>query len=199
MAWVYFTLLVVVDVGGLALAAFTLPGTWLMLAAAAAYAWATKGAYLGWYTLAALLGLTLAAEVLEFVFGGAGAKKAGASKWGILGGLVGAVLGGIFLTLIPVPILGTVAGICVGSFLGAFAVELLLGRTVGQSLRIGFGAFKGRLLGIVSKFTIALGMFALSVVAALGVGGWHKPAGTAKGPTTRTVPSTTISQSQAGR
>ena len=177
-AWTAFILLIVVDLGGLVLCAFTLPGTWLMLGAAAVYAWVTRGAYVAWPTLLVLLGLALTAEVLEFVFGGAGAKKAGASKWGIAGGLLGALLGGIFLTgFIPVPILGTVVGICLGSFAGAFTVELALGKPVGRSVRIGFGAFKGRLLGMVAKFSIGLTMFTLSVVSALGVGPWAKAKG----------------------
>ena len=171
MAWAYLAVLILVDGCGLILAAFTLPGTWLMLGAAAVYALLTHGRYLGWRTLLVLLLVTLAAEVGEFVLGGAGAKKAGATKWGIFGGLVGAILGGIFLTgLIPIPILGTVIGICLGSFAGAFGVELLLGGPVWRSVRIGFGAAKGRLMGIVGKFTVGLGMFALSVAMAWPTG-----------------------------
>ena len=167
MVVVYLLLLVFVDLCGLVLCAFTLPGTWLMLGAATVYALLTRGHYVGWKTLVALLVLALTAEVGEFVLGGAGAKKAGASKWGIFGGLVGAILGGIFLTgLVPVPILGTVIGICLGSFAGAFAVEMLLGQEVLKSLRIGYGAAKGRLMGIAGKVTIGITMFAISLYVA---------------------------------
>jgi uncharacterized protein YqgC (DUF456 family) len=172
MAWLYFTLLLGIDLIGLILAAFTLPGLWLMLGAAAIYAWITHGYYLSFQTLIALLILAVTAEIMELVFGGAGAKKAGASGWGIAGGLLGAIIGGIFLTpLIPIPILGTIIGICLGSFAGAFAVELFLGQPITQSLKIGFGAAKGRLTGIIGKIAIGVVMFLLTIVAGFPIHG----------------------------
>jgi hypothetical protein len=172
MIWLYYLLLLATDAAGLVLAAFTLPGLWLMLAAAAGYAYLTAGHYLGYKTLIALLVLTAGSEVAELFLGGAGAKKAGASKWGILGGLLGAILGGIFLTgFIPIPILGTVIGICLGSFAGAFIVELLLGRPVLHSMRIGYGAAKGRLFGIAGKVTIGILMFLITLWTALPLHG----------------------------
>jgi uncharacterized protein YqgC (DUF456 family) len=200
MAWAYLVLLIVVDLCGLVLCAFTLPGTWLMLIGAAVYAAMTRGHYLGWKTLLALFVLALTAEVGEFVLGGAGAKKAGASKWGIFGALVGAVLGGIFLQgLVPIPILGAVVGICLGSFAGAFAVELFLGRPVWQSVRIGFGAAKGRFMGIVGKVTIGFTMFVLSVYFALPLPSrWRPPPRPTTVPTTRpTTAATTTAATNA--
>ena len=179
LVWLYWVLLLAVDLGGVLLAAFTLPGTWLILGATATYALVTHARHIvGWKSLVVLLGLTVLAEVGEFVLGGAGAKKAGANKWGMFGGLVGAILGGIFLSaFIPFIFpLSTIAGICLGSFLGAFAVELVLGRPVGQSVRIGFGAAKGRFLGIVAKVSIAIAMFLLSVGVAFPRGHARTPA-----------------------
>lgn len=168
MIWVYYLLLLATDAVGLVLAAFTLPGLWLMLAAAAFYAYLTHGYYVGYKTLIVLLILTAGSEIAELFLGGAGAKKAGASKWGILGGLLGAILGGIFLTgFIPVPILGTVIGICLGSFAGAFTIEVLLGQPVLQSMRIGYGAAKGRFFGIAGKVTIGLVIFLITLWTAL--------------------------------
>ena len=174
MLWLYWTcflLLIVVDVAGLLLAAFTLPGLWLMLGGATVYAIATHGHFLSWRTLLVLLALAGSAEVGEFVLGGAGAKRAGATKWGIVGGIVGAILGGIFLSgLIPVPVLGTVAGICLGTFAGASGIELALGQSLSQSVRIGVGAAKGRLTGIVGKLIVGLLMIGISLWAALPIG-----------------------------
>ncbi len=177
MAVVYLVILTAVDLCGLVLCAFTLPGTWLMLAAAGVYALLTRGHYLGLKTWLVLLALTLTAEVGEFALGGAGAKKAGATKWGIAGGLLGAILGGIFLTgLVPVPVVGTIVGILLGTFAGAAAVELMLGNDVGRSLRIGLGAAKGRFTGIVLKVTIGVTMFVTSVYFALPLGSrWSPP------------------------
>jgi uncharacterized protein YqgC (DUF456 family) len=164
MVWFYFLLLLITDLCGLALAAFTLPGLWLMLAAAAGYAWLTHALYLGEKTLIALLLLALGAEIAELTLGGAGAKKAGASGWGITGGVIGAIVGGICFTgLIPIiPPVNAIIGICLGSFVGAFGVEFLMGTPMEQSFRIGFGAAKGRLTGIVGKVAIGSVMFVLT-------------------------------------
>jgi uncharacterized protein YqgC (DUF456 family) len=169
--WIYWLVLLVIGLGGLLLAAFTLPGTWLILLGALIYGLLTRFHYVGGWTLAALLLLAVVAEIGEFALGGAGAKKAGANKWGIFGGLVGAILGGIFLSgVLPIVFpISTILGICLGSFIGAFAVELLLGQELWRSVKIGFGAAKGRFLGIVGKFTIALTMFLIALVVALPV------------------------------
>jgi uncharacterized protein YqgC (DUF456 family) len=167
MAWLYFLLLLATDICGLVLAAFMLPGLWLMLAGAAIYAWLTHGNYLSYYTLIALLLLAFAAELSELYFGGAGAKKAGASAWGMGGGLIGAIVGSITLSgLVPVPILGTIIGICLGTFLGAFSIELVLGQPLSQSAAIGLGAAKGRLTGIAGKLGIGGLMMAITFFTA---------------------------------
>jgi uncharacterized protein YqgC (DUF456 family) len=166
MVVLYFLLLLVTDLVGLMLAAFTLPGLWLMVAGAAVYAWLTDGYLLGWRTLIALLLLALIAEIAEIFFGGAGAKKAGASGWGITGGLVGGIVGGICLTgLIPIFILGTIIGICLGCFLGAFAVELLMGQPLTQSVKIGLGAATGKLTGIAGKVIFGLVMMLITFIS----------------------------------
>lgn len=166
MVWIYYLLLVAVDLLGLVLAAFTLPGLWLMLGAAAVYALLTRGQFLGWRVLLILLVVAAVSEIGEIYLGGAGAKNAGASKWGIVGGFVGAIVGGIFLTFVPVPILNHVVGICLGTFLGAFVLELVLGQTLGSSLRIGVGAAQGRLFGIVGKLAAGFAMIVLTAIAA---------------------------------
>ena len=167
MAWLYFLLLMVTDICGIVLAAFMLPGLWLMVGGAAVYAWLTHGHFLSYYSLIALLLMAVAAELSELYFGGAGAKKAGASAWGMGGGLVGAIVGGITLSgLVPVPILGTIIGICLGTFIGAFTIELILGQPLSQSAAIGLGAAKGRLTGIAGKLTIGGLMMTVTFVAA---------------------------------
>ncbi len=193
--WIYWLLLLTVGLGGLLLAAFTLPGTWLILGGATVYSLLTRGEYVGIKTLVVLLLLAIAAEIGEFVLGGAGAKKAGANKWGIFGGLVGAILGGIFLSgLLPIVFpLSTIVGICLGSFIGAFTVELLLGQELWRSVRIGFGAAKGRFLGIVGKFTIAMAMFLLALAAALPS---HRPRPRPKRIAPTTLPTTRLAATQ---
>ena len=121
-------------------------------------------------------------------------KKAGATRWGIGGALVGGILGGLFLTaFIPIPIVGTVIGICLGSFLGAFGIEMVMGQTISQSTRIGLGAAKGRLYGIVSKVGIGIVMFVVTVFAAMPIHGRVVPI-KAKATSTTTMPTTQTTQ-----
>ena len=188
MVVIYFLLLLLTDVCGLILAAFTLPGLWLMLAGAAAYAWLTHGYYLGIKSLIALLVLATIAEIAEVFLGGAGAKKAGASGWGILGAFVGAIVGGIWMTGV-IPILGTIIGICIGSFAGAFVVELLMGQTLSQSAMIGLGAAKGKITGIAGKVMIGLLMMLITFFAAFPIHPTIPPAALTP---TITTPATTM-------
>jgi uncharacterized protein YqgC (DUF456 family) len=166
MDWGYYFLLLLTAVIGLVLTLVTLPGLWLIVGAAAVYAWLTGGVYLGMVPLVVLLAMAAGAEVAELVFGGRGAKKAGGTAWGVGGGLAGGLLGGLLLTpLIPMPVLGTMIGICLGTFLGAFGLELLMGKPVNHSLRIGVGALKGKFAGILGKVLIGMAMFVLVAVA----------------------------------
>ncbi|HLL89273.1 MAG TPA: DUF456 family protein [Tepidisphaeraceae bacterium] len=172
MDWLYYVALWVLMLTGLFLNVLGLPGLWLMVASLAAYAWATGwNVYVGWPAQLALLILALGAEAAEFVAGAAGSKAAGGSKRGMVGALVGGLVGGIVGTgLIPVPIVGTIAGACIGSFIGAGAVELMIGRTKEDSAKIGWGAAKGRLLGIVSKSMFGVTMMIVAGLTALPLG-----------------------------
>jgi uncharacterized protein len=170
MIWldlVYYLALIALLITGLFVNLLGLPGLWLMIAAAAAYAWATRWAHVGWQSLTALLVLAVIAEAVELVAGSAGAKKAGGSKRGMIGAVIGGLLGGFFLTfLVPVLILGTVVGVCLGTFIGALVAELLVGKEMDHSVQIGIGAAKGRLLGTLLKTLFGVAMLIVAVVTA---------------------------------
>jgi len=51
-----------------------------------------------------------------------------------------------------------VLGIIAGPFIGALAGELLYGRTMGTSMKIGFGTLVGFVGGAIGKLIIALAM-----------------------------------------
>jgi uncharacterized protein YqgC (DUF456 family) len=154
MFWLYYLLLLAVCFCGLFLVVLALPGLWLMVASAAIYAMLTGGRFLGLHTLIALFVLAILAEILELVSGSAATKKAGGSGRAAIGGLVGAILGGIVFSFIPLWPISSIAGICVGTFLGAGAMELWGGKSAAHSLRVGVGATKGRVMGMIWKFTI---------------------------------------------
>jgi uncharacterized protein len=156
---VYYLLLLLFLAIGLVLVFVTLPGLWLMTAATAGYALLTHEKYLGWRTLLVLLALCIVGEILEIALTGSAAKKAGGGKAAMAGGVAGGLLGGIFLSFLPLWPISTIAGICVGSFAGATVAELVTGGETGHSFKVGWGAAKGRFLGILTKSILGVFMF----------------------------------------
>jgi uncharacterized protein YqgC (DUF456 family) len=166
-------LLIAVAVGWL-LTLFSLPGNWLIVLAAALFAYFTPEDSpwdLGWGWVAALLILALVGEVIEFIAAALGVKKHGGSRRGallaIVGSLAGAMLGAA--VGLPIPIVGSVAGVILGASFGAMAGAMLgeawIGTSTEQRWRIGQGAFWGRLFGSLAKTAIGSLMSVLVVVA----------------------------------
>jgi uncharacterized protein YqgC (DUF456 family) len=166
MIWLLYILLLLVAAGGWLLVLFLMPGLFLMTGAAAAYALVTHGHFIGWRILLVLLGLTVAAEILEGVIGGYAIRRAGGGRGAGTGAFVGAILGGIFLSLIPIPIIGTILGVCLGAFLGAAAMEFLRGSGHRQSLGVGIGAVHGRLGGLFLKLVIGFVLWVMIAICA---------------------------------
>lgn len=167
--WTYYACLMLLQVLGLLLTIIGLPGLWLMVAAVGAYAWLTVwNRYVGWPAMIVVLALAFLSEVAEFLAGAAGSAKAGGTKRGMAGALVGGLVGAIALTpFIPIPVVGTVAGACIGSFAGAFAVEMGIHRDTALSTRVGWGAAKGRFWGIVVKLAFGVVILLVTLVVAL--------------------------------
>ena len=167
--WIYYLFLFALLLVGLAITIMTLPGLWLMLGAAAVYAWATHWAYIGPTTLGILLVLAILGEWIETISAGAAAKRAGAGRRGTCGALIGGIIGGIFLT-IPLFLIGTLLGVCIGSFLGAMIAEMTAGQHLGRSALIGVHAARGRFTGTLLKLGLGCVMFVVVVVKGLPVG-----------------------------
>lgn len=187
MDWLYYALLLLLALAGLALSLLSLPGLWLIVGAAAVYALLTHGTYMAIWGLVALFLLATLSEILEIALSGLTAKRAGGTKRAMIGAITGGVAGAIAGTaLIPVPLVGTVAGACAGSFVGAFGVELLwVGKTARDSFRVGSGAAAGRFLGLLVKTAVGVVMIAVVAVWALPVS-FSNPAPTTS-PATRST------------
>ena len=166
MEWIYYLCLIVLGLFGLCITIMTLPGLWLMLAAAAGYALLTHWQFIGPWTLLVLLVLALAGEVLETASAGKAARRAGGSRRGMWGALIGAILGGLFLT-IPLLFVGTLIGVCIGTFIGAMVGELTGGRELGESAWVGVSAAHGRRVGTLIQ--LAIGCAMLVVILWLGL------------------------------
>jgi uncharacterized protein len=165
MLWLYYILLILVLFAGLTLVFVTLPGLWIMTAATAIYSLAPHEHRLGHKTLLALVLLSLVGEILEFTAGGAAARKAGGGRRAAVGALLGGIAGGIVGSFL-LPLVLTIVGICIGSFVGAAAFELAGGGEAVQSLQVGWGAAKGRFVGVFLKLGIGIIMAILILIMA---------------------------------
>lgn len=166
MQWMAYAILLLLCLGGIFITLLGLPGLWVMVVSALLYAWYTHFAYVGWWTLVSLALIAAVAEVIEFVAGSAGAKKAGGSRRAAWGALIGGILGAILLT-IPVPVIGTTIGLCIGVFVGALMGEITLRDDAAHSIRVGIAATKARIYAIIVKLLFSVAMLALVAIKAL--------------------------------
>jgi uncharacterized protein YqgC (DUF456 family) len=87
-------------------------------------------------------GLAALVTFLDYVVPAGGAKKYGASKYGVTGSIAGMLIGFFFLPPF---------GIFVGAFVGALAGEMLAKRGTRDALRAGWGVFVGIMVGLGLK------------------------------------------------
>jgi uncharacterized protein YqgC (DUF456 family) len=161
MHWFAYSLLLILSLAGIFITLLGLPGLWVMVAAALLYAWYTSFQYIGLWTLVILIVIATIAEVIEFMAGSAGAKKAGGSRRAAWGALIGGLLGAFLLT-IPIPIIGTTIGLCFGVFVGALLGELTVRDDTAHSIRVGLAATKARIYAILIKLLFSIAMLALA-------------------------------------
>jgi uncharacterized protein YqgC (DUF456 family) len=164
-------LLVALAVGWL-LTLLTLPGNWLMVAAAVLYAWLVPDQTrwdLSWQLVGALTVLAILGEIIESTASAARVRKLGGSRRSAVLSIVFSIIGALIGTAtIPIPIVGTLAGACLGAMAGAMFGETWKGSDSEMTGRVGRAAFWGRLYGSLAKVTVACVMVAV-VVAGLFV------------------------------
>lgn len=167
MDYVVFGLFMLASLIGLASLVFGLPGTFIILGASLLYAWYGGFEEITLRIIVILVVLVLVGELIEFLLGIAGSKKYKSSNRAIVGSILGAIAGGI--TGAPFFFgIGAVIGAFVGAFAGAIAIELLIGKSLNESVQSGWGAFLGRVAGTISKGAIAVAMVVITVAAVIG-------------------------------
>ena len=176
MSIIYAILLLLVLAATWLLTVVGMPGNWLMVAAAALYAWLVPddaAGAIGWGVVLTLAILAVLGELLEALAGVFGAAKAGGSRRGAALALLGSMVGGLvgMVVGLPIPIIGPlVAAVLfasIGALLGAMLGERWKGRELGESWQVGQGAFWGRMLGTLAKVLIGSIMLVVVVVALL--------------------------------
>lgn len=129
-----------------------IPGTTIILGAAIIHRMALGGdRSLGWTAIICLVLLTLVSYAIDAAAGYVGARKFGASKWGLIGATLGALLG-LFFGLL---------GLFVGPIIGAIAGEIIGGKQMIKAGRAGWGTFVGALAGTIAKLFIGLIMIVI--------------------------------------
>lgn len=153
-------LLIVILLLALALTALGMPGNWIMVAAAAVYAYlvpAERVTGFGWPVLLSVVLLAALGELIEFVASALGVARGGGTRRGALLALAGSLVGalvGLFVG-IPIPLVGSLLAALLFASLGAMAGAMLgehwAGRDLNRSWQVGKAAFWGRLFGTLGK------------------------------------------------
>lgn len=136
-----------------------LPGLWVMVGIAALGLIAGEIS-LGIFFL--LIGLALAAEVIEWVVVDRLGRKFGGSSRTFWGALIGGGIGVLVGT--PVPVVGSLIGAFIGTLVGAILATWLETRQLADSMRAGWGAMLGRAVAVGVK------VFAGLVILVIGGG-----------------------------
>jgi uncharacterized protein YqgC (DUF456 family) len=145
--------LVLLGIAGTVLPA--LPGAPLVFAGLFLGAWSDGFARVGWVTIAILALITLLAVGIDFVAGGFGARKLGASKVAVFGAFVGALVGLFFGFF----------GVIVGPFIGAAVGELLVGRNLLHAGKVGAGTWLGLVVGRTVSLSLVFMMLGVFTTA----------------------------------
>jgi uncharacterized protein len=98
--------------------------------------------------------LTALSLVLDYFGGIIGARKFGATKWGVIGSIIGSIGG--FLA-------GGIIGLIMGPFLGAVLFEILFGKDFRTAFKSGVGTIVGFLGGTISKLVIGVIMIGIFI------------------------------------
>ena len=168
MIYVWLSMLLLCNASMLLLNFFALPGNWLMIILTALFAWWQKDSTLfSPHVLVIAVILAIAGEIVEFLAGPGGARKAGASIRGVAGAILGTMLGALTGTfIIPIPVIGTIIGAVSGACLGTVLLEMTTGKKLDHSFKSGVGAGIGVLFGTGGKFLIGVIIWILIAITA---------------------------------
>jgi uncharacterized protein len=146
-------LLILVGMAGLILPA--LPGAPLIFAGALAIAYAHDFTRIGVFTLVVIGLLALMSMVLDHAITLLGARRAGASAWGMFGAVVGLLVGLTF----------GLPGIIIGPAIGAVVFEYWRNPDFTRASRAGMGVFIGFLVGTLVKYALAFAILGIVIFA----------------------------------
>lgn len=153
--WIIAVLLIVAGLAGTVLPA--LPGVPLIFTGMLLGAWINGFQSISVFTIVVMAILTIFTVVVEYVAAAVTAKRAGASRLGIIGAAAGTVAGlltGIW-GLLFMPLLGAVTG------------ELITHRDMFRAGKVGAATWFGLIIATAVKLAVAFAMIGLFIAALL--------------------------------
>ncbi|MCK4321602.1 DUF456 domain-containing protein [candidate division WOR-3 bacterium] len=123
-----------------------LPGTPLVFAGIFLYAWKTHFMVISHNLLIIFLIIAIITVILDYIAGSIGAKKLGATKFGVVGAFLGVIVGIFFAPW----------GVFIGPPLGALIGELIRGKKLLDAMKASGGAILGILGGTLTKVVASL-------------------------------------------
>lgn len=154
MTLLYWLLVAMMAVGVVGAVVPGMPGEILIVIAIVI--WGMTAGFSGiWIPLAVALFALIANLGIDFLATYLGAKKAGASKWGQIGAIIGLFLG-VFGLLPALPIGGPLLGLLIGPLVGAIVGEYLYRRDLKLAIRAGIGIVVGTLIGNLIEGLLAI-------------------------------------------
>ncbi len=155
LIWVIAVALILAGIAGVVVP--VLPGVVFVLAGMLLAAWIDHFTRISAWTVAVLGALAAVALVADYAGSTVAAKKAGASKLGIIGAALGTVLGifGGFIGLLFMPLIGAAIG------------EFIARRDALHAGRVGVATWLGLLAAMVIKIAIVFTMVGVFVASLL--------------------------------
>lgn len=151
--------LVIMFVGMAGIILPVIPSIPLIWIGAFIYALFTHFSKITWMVLLIFALLTVFSIVLENLGNVYGAKRFGATRWGIVGSVVGTGVGFYF---------GGPVGLILGPIVGTIVFEIIGGKGYTGALKSGLGNFAGFLGGSILKALIGLSMIIIFIWKVFG-------------------------------
>jgi uncharacterized protein len=145
--------LALIGLGLVGLVMPVLPGVLLIWGGIVLGAWLDDFSRVGWIAVGFITAMAVLAWGLDYLAGLMGARKAGASKWALLGAAIGTIAG-LFMGLVGVLFLPLV---------GAAVGEYIAQKDQARALKVGLATWLGMLVGMIAKVVLAfmmVGVFA---------------------------------------
>jgi uncharacterized protein YqgC (DUF456 family) len=152
---IVFIIVLLIMLGGLSgIVLPIIPSTPLILLGIVIYAACDGFESISWLLLLIFAILTIISVILDYFGGIIGAKKFGATKWGMIGSIIGGIAG--FFA-------GGIVGLIFGPFFGAVLLELIFDKDLKGAFKSGVGTLVGFIGGAITKLAIGVIMIGIFI------------------------------------